>query len=94
MFKHFDMIYLRGHHNVYLLTDLLLLADVFENFRGMCFQHIGIDPAHNCTSPGSSWQAALKITDLELDPLTDIDQDLFIEEGIRGEVAMTSHRYA
>ena len=47
---------------------------------------------HNYTSPGLSWQAALKIMDVELDLLTDIDQHLFIKEGIRGRVAMIIHQ--
>ena len=70
---------------------MLLPADVFENFRDMCLQHYGINPAHNYTSPGLSWQAAFKMTDKELDLLTDICQHLFIEERIRGGVA-TSHQ--
>ena len=85
---------LGDYHNFYLLTNVLLLIDVFENFRDVCLQYYGLDPAYNCTSPGLSWQAALKMTDVELDLLTDIDQHLFIEEGIRGGVAMISHRYA
>ena len=85
---------LGDYHNFYLLTDALLLADAFENFRGVCLQHYGLDPAYNYTFPGLSWQAALKMTDVELDLLTDIDQHLFIEEGIRGGVAMISHQYA
>ena len=73
---------------------MLLLAEVFDNFRDVRLQHYGLDPAHNYTSPGLFWQAALKMADLELDLLTDIDQHLFIEEEIRGGVAMISHRYA
>ena len=88
------MIELRDYHNFYLLTDVFLLANVFENFRGLCFQHYGHDPAHNYTSLGLSWQAALKMTNLELEFLTDIDQHLFIEVEIRGGVAMIIHRYA
>ena len=94
MFNHFDMTDLRDYHKFYLLTDVLLLAEVFDNFRDLCLQHYGLDPAHNYTSPGLSWQAALKMVDVELDLLTDIDQHLFIEEGIRGGVVMISHRYA
>ena len=66
---------------------------MFKNFRDVCLQHYGLDPAHSYTSPGLSWQAALKM-DMELDPLTGIDQHLFIKEGIRGGVAVTSHQYA
>ena len=94
VFNHFDMTDFGDYHNFYLLTDVLLLADVLENFRDVCLQHYGLDPAHNYTFPGLSWQAALKMTDVELDLLTDIDQHLFIEEGIRGGVAMISNRFA
>ena len=73
---------------------MLLLANVFENFRDVCFQHHGLDPAHNYTSPGLPWQAALKMLDVQLDLLSDIDQHLFIKEGIRGGVAMIGDRYA
>ena len=83
VFNHFDMTDLRDYHNFYLLTDVLLLDDVFEDFRGVCLQHYGLDPAHNYTFPGLSRETALKITDVELGLLTDIDQHLFIEEGIR-----------
>ena len=83
MFNHFNITELRDYHNFYLLTGVLLLADVFENFRDVCLQHYGLYPTHNYTSPGLTWRAALKMTDLELDLLTDIDQKLFIEQGIR-----------
>ena len=85
---------LGDYHNFYLLANVLLLADVFENLRDVCLQHYGLDPAHNYTSPGLSWQVALKMTDVELDLYTDIDQHLFIKEGIRGGVAVISHQYA
>ena len=84
VFNHFDMTDLGDYRNFYLLTDVLLLADVFENFRDVCLQHYGLYPAHNYTSPSLSWQAALKMTDVELDLVTNINQHLFIEEGIRG----------
>ena len=72
---------------------MLLLANVFEIFRDVCLQHYGLDTAHNYTSSSLSWQAALKVMDVELDLLTDIDQHLLIEEGIRGVAAMTDHQY-
>ena len=93
VFNHFTMIDLWDYHNSHLLNDVLLLANVFEIFRDVCLQHFGLDTAHNYTSSGLSWQAALKVMDVELDLLTDIDQHLFIEEGIRGVVAMTNHQY-
>ena len=88
------MIDLGDYHNFYLLTDVLLLADVFDNFRDMCLQYYGLDPADNYNSPGFPWQAAVKMTDVEFDLLTDIEQDLLIEEWIRRGSAMISHWYA
>ena len=88
------MIDLGDYHNFYLLTDVLLLADVFDNFRDMCLQYYGLDPADNYNSPGLPWQAAVKMTDVEFDLLTDIEQDLFIEEWIKRGSAMISHWYA
>ena len=45
---------------------------LFENFRNVCLQHYGFDPARNYTSPGLSWQATLKTTDVQLNLLTDL----------------------
>ena len=99
VFNHFDMTDFRDYHNFSLLTDVLLLANIFENFRDMCLQHYGLDPVHNYTSLGLSWQAAGRgigrgMMDVELDLLTDTDQHLFIEERIKGGVATISHQYA
>ena len=57
VFNHFDLTDLGDYHNFYLLTNVLLLEqfcvrNVFKNFRDVCLQHYGLDPAHNCTSPG------------------------------------------
>ena len=93
VFSHFDMTDLRDYHNFYLLTDVLLLANVFEKFRDMCLQHYGLDPIQNYTSSGLSWQAALKMMDVEFYLLTDIDQHLLIEEEIKRGVAIISYRY-
>ena len=54
----------------------------------------GLDPAHYYSSPGLSWYALLKKTGVELELLTDYDQNLFIEKGLRGGITMVSKRYA
>ena len=89
----FKMKSMGDYHDLYLKSDVLLLESVFENFRTICLQHYGLDPAHFYTSPGLSWQAMLKKTQVKLELLTDIDQHLFIEEGIRGGVAMISKKH-
>ena len=74
-------------------SDTLLLADVFENFRDMCLKEYELDPAHLLSLPGLAWQACLKKTNVELELLTDYDMLLMVEEGIRGGICHTIHRY-
>ena len=81
---------LGDYHNLYVETDTLLLADVFENFRKVCQEKYGLDPAHYYSAPGLSWDALLKKTGVELDLLTDLDMHLFIERGMRGGISMAS----
>ena len=85
---------LREYHDLYLKTDVLLLADVFEQFRTTCLHHYALDPAWYYTSPGLAWDAALKMTHVELELLSDIDMILMVEKGIRRGISMVSHRYA
>ena len=85
---------LGNYHDLYIKTDVALLAGVFENFRNLCQEQYGLDPAHYLTSPGLSWDALLKKTGVELELLTDIDMHLFVERGMRGGISMVSKRYA
>ena len=85
---------LGDYHDLYLTTDVLILADIFEEIRDTCMSNYGLDPAHSFISPGLAWQAALKMSDVQLDLFTDINMHLFIERGIRGGVVTITHRYA
>ncbi|KAL9954396.1 hypothetical protein ACROYT_G041929 [Oculina patagonica] len=85
---------LGDYHDLYVKTDVTLLADVFENFRNICQEKYGLDPAHYFTSPGLSWDALLKKTGVQLELLTDSEMHLFVERGIRGGISMVSKRYA
>ena len=89
----FEMDNLQDYHNLYLETDVLLLADVFENFRNICIENYKLDPAHYYTAPSLSWDACLKMCDVKLELLSDIDMLLMLEKGIRGGVSMISNRY-
>lgn len=90
----FGMKNMGEYHDLYLKTDVLLLADVFENFRDVCMKNYKLDPAWYYAAPVLSWDALLKSTDVELDLLSDVDMLLFFERSIRGGVSMISHRYA
>ena len=75
---------MKDYHNLYNLSDVLLLADIFENFRNICMNHYRLDPAWYFSASGLAWDAALKITMVQLELLTDPDMLLMIESGIRG----------
>ena len=82
------------YHDLYLKIDVLLLAEIFENFRNVCLKNYELDPAHYYTSPGLSWDALLKFSKQKLELLSDINMIQFIESGIRGGVSMISHRHS
>ena len=77
-----------------ILSDTLLFADVFENFRNMCIKVYQLDHTHFLLAPGLAWQACLKKTEVELELLTDVDMLLMVEKGIRGGICHGIHRYA
>ena len=94
VFKIFELNNLRDYHDLYVRSDTLLLADVFENFRNACLSNYELDPAHFVSLPSLAWQACLKKTNVELELLTDYDMLLMIEEGIRGGICHAIQRYA
>ena len=82
------------YHDLYLKTDVLLLADVFEKFINTCLNYYGLDPCHYFSSPGLSWDAMLKMTRIELELISDINIHLFIEKGIRGGISYIAKRHS
>ena len=94
VFKTFELNNLGDYHDLYVRSDTLLLADVFENFRNACLSNYELDPAHFVSLPGLVWQACLKKTNVELELLTDYDMLLMIEEGIRGGICHVIQGYA
>ena len=80
-------------HDLYLKSDIVLLADVFENFRKTCLQYYKLDPCHYFSSPGLSWDAMLKMTNIKLELMNDIDMFQFIEKGLRGGTAYIANRF-
>ena len=82
------------YHDLYLRTDVLLSADVFENFRTICLKDYRLDPCHYYSAPGLSWDALLRMTGVNLDLISDLNAQLFIEKGMRGGISTITHRHA
>ena len=89
MFKELRLKNLGDYHHLYVQSDTLLFADVFQNFRNKCIEIYELDPAHFLSAPGLVQQACLKKTKVELELLTNI-----AEKGIRGEICHVIHRHA
>ena len=89
----FKMKTFKDYHKLYNETDVLLLADVFENFRNLCLKIYGLDPVYYFTAPGLAWDACLKMTDINLELLSDPNMLLMFEKGIRGGISIISNRY-
>ncbi|KAE9538460.1 hypothetical protein AGLY_005559, partial [Aphis glycines] len=94
VWNHFSCTTLGAYSDLYLKIDVLINADVFENFRDICMATYHLDPAHYYTSPGFSFDCMLKFTKVQLSLLTDFEKVLFIESGTRGGLVQASKRHA
>ena len=92
VWKEFGLKDLGEYHDLYLKTDVILLANVFEAFRKVCLKNYGLDPAHFYTAPGLAWKACLKKTRIRLELLLDPDMLLMFERGIRGGMTQSVNR--
>ena len=79
---------------IYLKTDVLLLADAFERFINIGLEYYGLDPCHCFSSPGLSWDAMIKMTEIELETISDNDMFLFAKKGMGGGISYISRRFS
>ena len=93
VFNKFNNNNLGDYPDLYFRSNTLLLADVFINFRKVCFHIHDLDPAHFLSAPGLAWQACLKKSNVELELISDVDMLLMIEKGIRGGLTPEVCRY-
>ena len=84
----------KDYHDLYLKTDVMLLADVFEAYRTLGQNSFGLDPLNYYTSPGFGWDSVLKYSGVKLDTLQKEDMYIFMEKGIRGGYSNCHKRYA
>ena len=94
VFKKFNINNLGEYHDLYVRSDTLLLADIFENVRQSCLENYELDPVHFVSLPGLAWPACLKKTNVERELLTNYDMLLMVEEGIRAGICHAVNRYA
>ena len=94
IFKIFNLKNLGEYYDLYVQSDILLLADIFENFRNKCLEVYELDPARFLSLPGLACKACLKKTNIKLELLTDYDMLLMLEGGIRYGICHSIHRYA
>ena len=87
VWKTFNIQNLGQYNDLYLATDVLLLADVFETFRDLGMRTYRLDPANYITTPSFAWDALLLKTGIELDNITDVNMYQFVESGIRGGIS-------
>ena len=92
--KDFEIKNFGEYHDLYVQSDALLLADVFENFRNMGLEIYQLELANCLSAPGLDWQAALKKNKVKLDLLTDINMLLIVQKGIGGGICHSIYRYA
>jgi hypothetical protein len=85
---------LKDYHDVYLKTDVLLLADSFEEFRKVCMKNYLLDPAYYVSAPHLSWDAMLKSTKCQLELISDSEMYRMLDNSLRGGIAMITKRYA
>ena len=93
IYSEFNCQNLGEYSDLYLKTDVCLLADVCENFRDTCLQYYKLDPAHYLSSPGLAWDAMLKMTGVKLYLITDIDMENMVQLGMRGGISTIIHRH-
>ena len=94
VWENFDCETLGDYHDLYVTTDTLFLADVFERFRNFCVENYALDPAHYISLPSFAWDAFLKMTGVKLELIKEQEMFEFVEKGQRGGIAMIAHRFA
>ena len=94
VFNKFNIKDLGEYHDLYVQSDTILLADVFESLRNLCLNTYKLVPAYFLSLPGLAWQASLKHSGIKLELISDIDMLLMLGEGIRGGICHSVFRHA
>lgn len=93
VWKRFNCKTIGEYSDLYLKIDILLLTDIFKNFRDLCLKTYELDPNFYYTCPGMSFDCMLKYTEVQIELLYDYDMLLFCEAGVRGRITQSIKRY-
>ena len=94
VFNKFNIKNLGEYHDLYVQSDTILLADIFESFRNLCIETYKLDPDYFLPLPGLAWQACLKHSKIKSEFISDVDMLLLLEEGIRGGICHSVFKHA
>ena len=94
VFNAFDCKTLGEYSDLYMKIDVLLLADIFEEFRVKSKESFDLDPCWSVSLPGLVWDAALKYTQARIELITDCEMLNFFEASKRGRFVFVNTRYA
>ena len=94
VWEEFEILNIGEYHDLYLKTDVLLLADTFEQFRAVCLKNYKLDAAYYYSSPGLAWDAMLKMTKVRLELMQDREMHCIVDKGIRGGICCISRKHA
>ena len=94
LWETFNLKNLKELHELYMETDTLLLADVFESYRKSILKNYGLDPVHFYTAPALSWAAGLKFTGVKLEIPSDVNMHIFFDQGLTGGISMAANHFA
>lgn len=94
VWKEFNIKNLKQYTSLYLKTDIMLLSDIFQNFRTIWYDKYGLDPMWYVSLGSLSWASMLKMTGVNIELLRDPSMITMIERSIRGGVVQVGKRYA
>ena len=94
MFKTFNNKNFGDYHDLYAQGNVLLLADVFENFRNQCLKTYHLDPGSFLTLPSLAWQACLKVSNVQLDLIINSELLLMTEEAVKGGITQVITKFS
>ena len=84
---------LRKYLECYLISDITLLADVFNNFRKIIFDNLGLDPVKYISAPSLTKDCALKYSKAKIENIKDVSIFQFVRKSVMGGLSNSISPY-